>query len=148
MSHRTYRNYKKFICLSLCLFVASIAIPKPVRSTSIAMVDQIVYFTPGSAEIREIDIPILKDVSEIMKKAYPNLKIVIEGHADATESKGKEDTLSQKRAQAVKDYLVSLGIDPSRLMLDWHGASLPTSTNKTKDGRAHNRRVEFKTFSP
>jgi outer membrane protein OmpA-like peptidoglycan-associated protein/tetratricopeptide (TPR) repeat protein len=73
----------------------------------------------------------------------PTLKVSIEGHTDNI---GKEEDnllLSQRRAKAVYDHLISLGIAPSRLAYKGFGESLPIATNQTDEGRAKNRRTEF-----
>lgn len=76
-------------------------------------------------------------------KANPSYNLEIDGHTD---SKGKAFfnlELSQKRANAVARYLVNHGIDAKRLSLSGFGQTLPIADNKTPDGRAKNRRVEF-----
>ncbi|MBQ7985102.1 MAG: OmpA family protein [Bacteroidales bacterium] len=75
---------------------------------------------------------------------HPNMKIELSGHTD---NKGKESynqKLSTLRAQAVYDYLTSQGIDKKRLKYKGYGATQPIADNKTDEGRAKNRRVEFK----
>jgi outer membrane protein OmpA-like peptidoglycan-associated protein len=74
----------------------------------------------------------------------PSYLLGIEGHTDNTGDKTKNLTLSQKRADAVKNYLVKKGIDASRLTAKGFGDTVPVADNKTADGRAKNRRVEFK----
>lgn len=71
------------------------------------------------------------------------LEIEIAGHTD---SKGSDDynlNLSQGRAQAVVDYIISQGIESYRLMAKGYGETVPLETNDTEEGRAYNRRVEF-----
>jgi outer membrane protein OmpA-like peptidoglycan-associated protein len=75
------------------------------------------------------------------------MRVSIEGHTDNV---GKESTnlrLSQKRAEAVRDYLVSKGISPTRLEAVGYGPTKPLMSNKTKRGKAKNRRTEFKVIS-
>ena len=76
-------------------------------------------------------------------KENPSMKIELSGHTD---NKGKDkynEKLSQERAKAVYDYLISRGIDKKRLKYRGYGAQHPIADNKTDEGRAKNRRVEF-----
>ncbi|MCR5192861.1 MAG: OmpA family protein [Bacteroidales bacterium] len=74
---------------------------------------------------------------------YPSMKIEIRGHTDGRGSIDYNQRLSENRAKAVVDYLVSKGVDPRRLQYKGFGKSQPIDTNATEEGRAHNRRVEF-----
>jgi WD40 repeat protein/outer membrane protein OmpA-like peptidoglycan-associated protein/Mg-chelatase subunit ChlD len=76
--------------------------------------------------------------------SHPGLEIVIEGHTDNIGTKDDNLALSKNRAMAVKKYLVEKGIDPGRLKAEGHGESIPVAPNNTPEGRAENRRVEFK----
>jgi len=71
------------------------------------------------------------------------LEVVIAvGHTDSTGAAGYNQALSNKRAEAVKAYLVSKGIESNRIYTEGKGLSQPVADNKTKEGRAKNRRVE------
>ena len=76
--------------------------------------------------------------------AHPSMRVEIRGHTDDRGSTAYNLRLSESRAQAVVDYLVGKGIDPKRLQAKGYGKSLPVDTNDTDEGRANNRRVEFK----
>ena len=84
----------------------------------------------------------LKKVYESLQ-AYPEVKVEIRGYTDNRGSKEHNRKLSQGRAESVKQYLVTKGIDPSRLKVKGYGPADPIATNKTAAGRAKNRRIEF-----
>ncbi|SMO82627.1 OmpA family protein [Solitalea koreensis] len=84
----------------------------------------------------------VKQLNEILIK-YPDTEVKILGHTDDT---GKDDynmKLSQQRADAVKDYALSLGVNAKRLTAIGYGESQPIADNTTAEGRTENRRVEF-----
>jgi OOP family OmpA-OmpF porin len=76
-------------------------------------------------------------------KRNPKIKVLIEGHTDSTGPEDYNMGLSIRRAQTVKDYMVSQGIAKERLSLKGFGETQPLVSNDTKEGRAQNRRVEF-----
>ena len=79
-------------------------------------------------------------------KAMPTLKIELRGHTDSTNSTGDPDynvTLSQQRADAVRNELIRRGINGSRIQSIGFGEAMPVATNTTPEGRAKNRRTEF-----
>jgi outer membrane protein OmpA-like peptidoglycan-associated protein len=69
--------------------------------------------------------------------------IVISGYTDNTGSEIKNKLLSEARAKAVSDYLVSQGVDSGRIKYQGYGSEKPVTTNTTEEGRQLNRRVEF-----
>ena len=84
----------------------------------------------------------LKTVSEFLKE-FPNAKGEISGHTDNVGSKAYNDKLSQSRADNVKKYIVEkFGIAAERIAAKGYGFSKPVASNKTKDGKAQNRRIE------
>jgi outer membrane protein OmpA-like peptidoglycan-associated protein len=78
-----------------------------------------------------------------MLKARPQWSITIEGHTDSTATAEHNQDLSERRAQAVRQYLESAGIVTARLSTAGYGATRPVSSNDTPLGRAQNRRVEL-----
>lgn len=102
-----------------------------------------VYFATGSAKLLSKSYKPLNDVAKILKE-NPDLKLDVSGHTDNTGKAEKNQVLSENRASSVKAYLVSKGIDESRLTSAGFGQDQPVADNKTAAGRAKNRRVELK----
>ncbi len=101
-----------------------------------------ITFETNSAEIKERHHDELNIVAEKLAK-FPKSTTVIEGHTDNVGSAGANKKLSQKRADSVKKYLVSVkGIDGKRIAAKGFGDTKPIDSNKTEDGRRNNRRVE------
>jgi OOP family OmpA-OmpF porin len=71
-------------------------------------------------------------------------KVTLSGYTDWTGTKAYNLKLSDRRVAAVKSYVVKKGIDPSRISGRGYGESNPIASNRTKEGRAKNRRVEIK----
>ncbi len=86
---------------------------------------------------------ILDDVSTSMKN-QANVSVEIGGHTDSNGSDTYNQMLSQERAESVRQYLISHGIEASRLTAMGYGESKPVASNDTAEGRSENRRVEFK----
>jgi OmpA-OmpF porin, OOP family len=102
-----------------------------------------ILFATGSDRIRPESTPTLKEIGEMLK-TYPDLRLAIEGHTDNVGQTAANQTLSEQRAAAVREYLVSShGIDASRLEARGFGASKPAASNDTPEGRQGNRRVEL-----
>jgi len=85
---------------------------------------------------------VLQEVIEAMKK-HPNVRLEIQGHTDNVGDPSYNITLSQERAQAVKDHMVENGISATRLTTNGFGENKPIASNATAEGRALNRRIEF-----
>ncbi|MGE5431507.1 MAG: thrombospondin type 3 repeat-containing protein [Syntrophomonadaceae bacterium] len=100
-------------------------------------------FETGKAQLLPAAYPQLNRLADVMKN-NPETKWRIEGHTDSRGSDESNMTLSQKRAEAVADYLSSLGIDRSRFTIVPYGKTRPVAPNNTSEGRAMNRRVEVK----
>jgi len=102
-----------------------------------------INFEFGKATIKPDSYGILDEAAKVLKD-NPNLKVEIGGHTDSVGSDSYNTKLSFERANAVRQYLVSVhSIDPSRLIAKGYGEGMPIADNKTKDGRAMNRRIEF-----
>ncbi len=101
-----------------------------------------IQFDVNSDQLKPESLNILSHVANALKKK-PALKLRIEGHTDSTGDADKNLDLSRRRAAAVKEALVKLGIDAARLTTDGFGQTKPIASNDTVQGRAENRRVEF-----
>jgi OmpA-OmpF porin, OOP family len=102
-----------------------------------------IQFESNKSNLKSSSFATLNNMAEALK-ARPDMKVEIQGHTD---SRGKHDYnvgLSQKRAETVKAYLVSRGVDSERLVPRGYGPDHPIASNSTTEGRATNRRVEFK----
>jgi outer membrane protein OmpA-like peptidoglycan-associated protein len=86
---------------------------------------------------------LLDAVAAIMSE-YPQSKFIIEGHTDTSGPKAFNQKLSENRANSVKEYLISSGINADRMSTIGFGEDKPTVSNDTRKGRITNRRVEFK----
>jgi len=86
---------------------------------------------------------LLNELGDVASRCSEAL-IAIEGHTDSTGPLQGNIDLSLARAEAVMEYLVGLGIDRARLSAFGYGPTLPVSSNDTEEGRAQNRRIEFK----
>ena len=102
-----------------------------------------ILFDTNKATFQQRTYPVLEAITAILKE-YPSSNFSIEGHTDSDGKDAANQTLSENRAAAVKDYLIEKGIAASRLSSKGFGESMPIDTNKTKAGKANNRRVEVK----
>lgn len=102
-----------------------------------------VLFDFDSAVLNKKDVNELNKVAEVFK-SHPDLKVTVEGHADSTGPEAYNQTLSEKRAQAVAKWLKdNAGVMLDNLNVVGYGEMKPAYSNDTKDGKAKNRRVEF-----
>ncbi|MCC5945375.1 MAG: OmpA family protein [Bernardetiaceae bacterium] len=101
-----------------------------------------IFFDFDSYTLKRTSFPELKRLIQILND-YPHLSVFVQGHTDAV---GKPDYnlgLSKNRAEAVMKHLILMGIDADRITFEGYGQTQPIATNKTDEGRALNRRVEF-----
>lgn len=101
-----------------------------------------VYFATNKYDINSNSKLALEKLVKIFNE-YPETDILIEGHTDDVGSDAYNMTLSQKRAQAVANYLIAAGIASSRLTTKWYGETQPKVENTSAENRTLNRRVEF-----
>lgn len=101
-----------------------------------------IFFNTAAWDLLPASVAELTRVAKIIKKQ--RLKVEISGHTDDVGNDESNLILSQNRANAVRDYFVSVGIDPGMLTTIGYGESRPIATNQTAEGRQKNRRVELK----
>jgi outer membrane protein OmpA-like peptidoglycan-associated protein len=102
-----------------------------------------VLFVNAKDVILKRSFPLLDYVTKTLLD-HPELKrIRVEGHTDSVGNDATNQTLSEKRANAVMRYLVKAGVDPERLIAVGYGEARPIDTNDTEEGRERNRRVDF-----
>lgn len=105
--------------------------------------DSGILFATGKYALNQASKTSLSNFANVLK-ADPMLYIDIQGHADITGNEDKNITLSQNRAQAVANYLVSCGVPSSQFQnISGFGSSVPVADNNTAAGRQQNRRVEI-----
>jgi len=102
-----------------------------------------IFFATGSSKLLAKSYKSLKEVAQLLKDSS-TYKIDINGYTDITGSPEKNQVLSENRANSVKQFLISNGVDESRITATGHGINDPIADNKTAAGRAKNRRVEMK----
>lgn len=99
-------------------------------------------FDSGSAVLKPEAIHEISKLGDILSR-YPEDRIRVEGHTDNVGSKSKNEQLSSRRAEAVKNVLMGRGVKDTQIMVLGMGQTKPVSENKTQKGRAMNRRVEL-----
>jgi OmpA-OmpF porin, OOP family len=103
---------------------------------------QTIFFDFNKDKIKPVSYALLNDVAAALTD-NPKIRVRIEGHTDSRGNERANLKLSQKRAESVKKYLTKQGIDPARMEPRGFGKSVPIADNRTDEGRAQNRRVEF-----
>ena len=99
-------------------------------------------FDSGKDIIRISSIEGLDILADLLKQ-NPTWKLKLSGHTDNTSSLKFNMSLSKKRVEAVRNYLVKKGIETQRVVLKWYGPTKPIAPNTTEEGKQQNRRVEF-----
>lgn len=117
--------------------------PPPPSEEKPSFILEGITFDFNKATIRPSSESTLKEAGSVMQR-FSSVMVRIEGHTDSIGSDQYNQNLSERRANSVKDYLVkNFGIDPSRIETVGFGKSRPIADNKTEEGRAQNRRIEF-----
>jgi len=101
----------------------------------------VINFDFNKATIKRESYPYLQRLAKTLTRT--NAKVEVKGHTDNVGSDDYNMDLSRKRAKAVHDYLVRLGVNPNNLSYSYYGFRQPLTDNDTEEGRTMNRRVEF-----
>jgi outer membrane protein OmpA-like peptidoglycan-associated protein len=118
---------------------------QPIKKNTVVILRNLLFDT-NKTTIRNVSTSSLEELYQLMLN-NPNMRIRITGHTDNVGSERYNKKLSEGRAKAVYDEMVKRGIDPSRMEWNGRGSKEPIESNKTAEGRAENRRVEFTILS-
>ncbi len=108
-----------------------------------ALADRIIEFESGKAALTDSGKNILDQMS-VALLGLKDKKVEVIGHTDNAGSRAGNLSLSQARAEAVKAYVVGRGVNPEMVSVSGEGPDRPVADNRTPEGRARNRRIEFK----
>jgi outer membrane protein OmpA-like peptidoglycan-associated protein len=101
-----------------------------------------IRFDVNKATLRPESMGVINEIATLMKE-HPDISFSVEGHTDSDGDADMNQTLSEDRAETVKNQLISMGISADRLSSKGFGESMPINTNSSPEGKAENRRVEF-----
>jgi outer membrane protein OmpA-like peptidoglycan-associated protein/uncharacterized protein YidB (DUF937 family) len=105
---------------------------------------QVINFASGSAQIPSESAGLLEKSAEAIKAAPAGTVIEIGGHTDNVGDAAANESLSQQRAEAVRNFFIEQGVSPNAVVAKGYGASNPVAGNDTEEGRFKNRRIEYK----
>jgi outer membrane protein OmpA-like peptidoglycan-associated protein len=138
--------YNKFEPLDLTKVAAKTKIPKNFYVTPIEVGQSVdiehIFFETSKAELKPSSYKSLNALVTFLNE-YPNVTVEISGHTDNVGTAAINLKVSEQRAKSVAEYVVSQGVPASRVVSKGYGLTKPKYTNKTAQGRAKNRRVEF-----
>jgi outer membrane protein OmpA-like peptidoglycan-associated protein len=101
-----------------------------------------IRFDVNKAKIKPESMGVINSIYSLLKD-HPEVNLSVEGHTDSDGDDASNQSLSERRAKAVADQLVSMGIPASRLTSKGWGETKPVGANNTPEDKAVNRRVEF-----
>lgn len=108
-----------------------------------ALADRIIEFESGKATLTPAGIAVLDEMAGALHQLQ-GVRVEVIGHTDNAGSRAGNLSLSQARAEAVKDYVVAKGIPAESIAVSGEGPDRPVADNRTPEGKARNRRIEFK----
>lgn len=112
------------------------------RGTVISLAGS-VLFASGQSNLMPVARERLSSVAQALQQTSPDQMIVVEGHTDSRGTDELNQTLSQERAESVREFLVSEGVSADRIRAEGRGEQQPIAPNESPEGRANNRRVEI-----
>lgn len=122
--------------------LAQVAETKRTQEGILVKLKNDLLFDTGSAVLKPQAITEISKLADILNK-YPEDRIRVEGHTDNTGNKSKNEVLSSRRAEAVKNVLMGRGVKDTQIMILGMGQTQPIADNQSSQGRALNRRVEL-----
>jgi outer membrane protein OmpA-like peptidoglycan-associated protein len=102
-----------------------------------------IHFETNSAKINPDSTALVEEIADVINRTTRIKRVEIQGHTDNTGGKDHNKTLSQQRANTVREALIALGVDGGRVVAVGYGQEKPLSPNATPQGRERNRRVQF-----
>ncbi len=112
---------------------------------ALALATRAIRFETGKASLKTSSYAVLDKIASILNR-YPNYNVSIAGHTDSVGNSDNNRVLSEERAKACFNYLLSKGFESGRISFIGYGETQPISSNSTKEGRRLNRRVEFNLY--
>ena len=131
--------YEPIVVIAAVVEEPAVEVATPIKVNELANV----FFGFDQFSLKESENSKLQEVVRLMIE-QTNLYIVVSGHTDNQGTSAYNLELSKKRAISVKKFLVKNGISADRIVIEFNGLSKPSDSNDTLEGRAKNRRVEFK----
>jgi outer membrane protein OmpA-like peptidoglycan-associated protein/Mg-chelatase subunit ChlD len=129
------------LCLKDTTLTASAGFDNTPKPGQIALLD--IHFDTNKSNLKSDQMDRVKKLLLLMR-SRPEMKIELQGHTDSRGDDELNQKLSQARADAVRIYLIDQGIDPGRILSKGYGETMPIADNETEEGRAANRRTQFK----
>ena len=123
--------------------LAKVASVKQETRGTVVTLSGSVLFASGKSKLLPAASSRLRQVADALVAGDPDSTFVVEGHTDSTGSPTRNQRLSEDRARAVRDFLVSRGVPADRIEAQGMGSTQPVADNSTPEGRANNRRVEI-----
>lgn len=118
--------------------------PPPAPLPQMITIRDRIEFETDKAILLPQSLPILDEVVDVMKK-NPQIQLIeVGGHTDNVGDDTANELLSQQRAESVRTYLASKGVEMARMLARGYGERVPIADNSTEEGRLKNRRVEFR----